>query len=364
MEIAGYDIPDKYVLAGGGILLVGGFLLSKRGGETTKEIAELRPAEGLTWQDIIGTSDEGKLIGPGGPLGESGPPGTPGTPGIPGTPSKKHKKHKDKDGDNDKPNNRNGGRDGGRDDDRNRDRDDGNTLNNRPRMPHTRDDNKHIDDPRLDTPKDRARRNESRNRVDNGRSRRIDDDRRVRTETPIRVNPRTGAIRHPDRDRTRRDRDRDREDNSRANGNADGGTVTLGDIDKGTHLNINVDGGREIERDSGRRDRERRRVAGRAGYGVAGIESDGYGRLDGRDGSAEGFVRTNISPGSTTGSFMPGPQALSGRTDTLVIRKGETLKGLSKRAYGDSHFWPRVVTLNNRVLLPEGEIPAGTKIRI
>lgn len=355
MEIAGYEIPDQYVIGGVGVLVVGGFLLSRRD-KSTEETATIRPAEGLTWQDIIGTSDEGKLIGPGGPSGtpgESGPPGVPGGPGTNPDPEcsansdcangrkcRNGRCVKDRDRD--------------RDRDRNRHRDrNGNRNHNRPDMPSGRDGHRDFTDPRGDTPRDRNRRDQSRNRInDRNRDRPSIRERfERRSNDRVRVNPRTGSIRHPDRDSRRNDRNRD----GRAHADASGGTVKLGNIDKGTQLHINVSGGREIARARGR---------GRGGEGVAGINTDGYGRLDGRDGKADGFVRTNISPGSTTGSFMPGPQALSGRNDSMVIRKGETLKGLARRAYGSDRFWPRVVTLNNDVLLPEGEIPAGTRIRI
>jgi nucleoid-associated protein YgaU len=433
MEIAGYEIPDQYILAGGGILLVGGFLLSRNKGET-KEIAELRPAEGLTWQDVIGRSDEGKLIGPGGPIGETGPPGLPPITPTPTPEPEPEPTPTDEfisdpiDAFSNARNKR--AKDGGRACANNRDcpdgkrcrngrcvgerEENGNTNSNRPHMPREGDGGRDFTDPRLDDPKDRKRRNESGNKVDNGRS----VDRRTRdnsTETPVQHNPRSGSIRHPDKD-SKHDGNggrvktgdiagnidinvsggRETKRGKNADASAKGGRVKTGNIGKGTTGTINATGGTASANASGgnnererrdreekdRRDREERdrvnaenarrnqggggggKGKGRGGYGVAGINTNGYGRLDGRGGDAEGFVRTHISPGSTTGSFMASPQALTGRNDNLVIARGETLKGLAKRAYGSASFWPRIVTLNNRVILPEGEIPAGTKIRI
>src|SRR4051812_5111503 len=85
MEIAGYDIDNKYLLYGG-IGLGAIFLLTRNKSQPTAPVGYLQPAEGLSWDDIIGQSDDGKLVGPGGPVGVPGPAGPPGLQGdTPGT---------------------------------------------------------------------------------------------------------------------------------------------------------------------------------------------------------------------------------------------------------------------------------------
>jgi nucleoid-associated protein YgaU len=79
---------------------------------------------------------------------------------------------------------------------------------------------------------------------------------------------------------------------------------------------------------------------------------------------AAGFIRTNISPGRTTGSFMPVPQPIRRAGSTAILQEGETLRQLSKRAYGYEKWWPRIVALNNTYDFANREIPAGTVLRI
>jgi hypothetical protein len=371
MEIAGYNIPDQYLLGGVGILVVGGFLLTRKP-SSTGEIATLQPAEGLTWQDIIGRSDDGKLIGPGGPIGDSGPPGPltpppdinppPPVTGRTPTPAASTREcRKDRDcGQGKKCKNGRCQGDGKRQN--NRGRQHGNSGNNRPSMGsgNNTSTRNNATDPRINNARDKRQQNESRNRIDNNKSKRIDSTPNNRNNGRVNANPVSGSVKHPDKQRS----NRDRQNNNRAHAKADAGTVKTGNIDKGTKLHISANAGKATASSKGKNN-QKQRGRGRAGYGaVPGLESDGYGRMDGRGGDAEGYIRTNISPGNTTGGFMATPQPITGVNATKTLRKGESLKGLAQRSYGLTSFWPRLVTLNNDVMLPEGEIPAGTRFRV
>lgn len=107
---------------------------------------------------------------------------------------------------------------------------------------------------------------------------------------------------------------------------------------------------------------------------TAAFEGDaGFGREDAPIGSspaqASGFVRTNISPGGTTGgiSTVPTPMRLPG--DTVKVMEGDTLKTLAQRSLGDPSFWPRLHVLQNDYIVKGGSagdmvLKAGTVLPI
>lgn len=393
MEIAGYEIENKYLVAGAAGLGVIALLMRSQSGSDNENVAYLRPAEGLNWGDVIDSSDDAKLIGPGGPAGTPGPPGVPGTPGTPGTPGNG--------------NNGGGNRECRRDREcpdghvcergkckRQRDRDkvtggrgdrdprDGNRDNDRPNLP-GRDDRDN--DVRLDDPRRRRRREEGTNRINrdgNGNQSRPDigdsTDRDIQRDRE-RERARGGRIRTGDlsgnfdlnaRGGTERERGRN------ANANASGGRIRTGDINGPARGSIDVSGGRAEADASGgngnRTGRDAKRAArqlfGRGGEAFSGtsesgVIDEGFGRQDGNNESI-GFVRTNIQPGRITGGFMPMPQPFAAPGERAAIRDGESLKGFAKRTLGNEAHWPRIVRLNNDYNFGDNSILAGTEFRI
>lgn len=262
MEIFGQEIDNRYVaIAGaGGLGLL--FFLTRGDGSDEEQFAYLRPAEGLTWDDVLDGDDSGKVPFP-------GPPGLPGPPGPPGTapPAAPPQDRPGRRGDRCSRNRDCGGRlvclngecvppgvaDRERDRERPererpereprfetpereprdvrdpRDRDprernerdrNGNRDFDRPRMPNRNPD---IDDPRLDNPRDRRRRDEGSNRFSGPDTGRKDFDIIRRGGTEI-----------------------------GRNADADGGIVDIGDIGRGVTGRIDVGGGTAISRDRGR----------------------------------------------------------------------------------------------------------------
>lgn len=431
VQIGAYDIEDKYVAAGAGVLVLGGILLTRRKPQDTVQTAEIRPAEGLSWSDVFPTDKGGSLIGPGGDIGEPGPPGIPGT-----TPPTTISDPPDAFGctaDSDcicaanrtncrcvagacqsdpisepdpinpnprDPKNPNKGKDECRNDNQCRnnekcrhgkcvaERNNGGRNDNQgsftptPNMPDRNNDpkNRNRTDPNLDRPKDRKRRDNARSIFDtrpNQDERHEDREDRSRNNRTVEIDPINGGIKIDRRG------GRERERGKNANSDASGGNVRLGDIDKGTHGDIDVGGGRAIsisddgrrkqQEDKDRKDREDRarqqnnnnrpnnnNKKGKGGYGLA---ENGFGRADGIDNADTGWTRTNISPGSITGGFMPVPAALTGGKKSATIQSGETLKGLARRQTGIMGFWPRIAALNQDIETPNGHIPAGTKLR-
>jgi hypothetical protein len=370
MEIAGYEVDNKMLAIAGAAGLGIIAFISKRSNTDPTQTATLQPAEGLTWNDLISPpKDRGTVgsVGDGGTglTGPAGPPGVPGLPGKRGPRGKPGKSPKDTKPDRNKDNN----------DDNNRHHNDrhrveipehhnrGGDPNNghnidKPRQRHEHERERR--DPRLDTPKQNRRRNEGENRLNDRNHRRETDRERDR-----------GLNRERD---SGRDRERERgrgvlniikrggtsiSRGRHARSRARGGTVTHGDIDRNTSTHIDVSGGTAISNASGGNGNRTRR---RRGAGFQG-EDDGFGRADGKI-QAAGFVRTNISPGQTTGGFMPMPHPIKAPGDTEIINEGESLKQFSKRVYGYSHFWPRIVALNNTYQFQDREIPAGTVLRI
>lgn len=94
----------------------------------------------------------------------------------------------------------------------------------------------------------------------------------------------------------------------------------------------------------------------------------GFGRTDtpvGSGSQASGYVRTNISPGSTSGgvSNIPAPMRLPG--DTVTVRPGDTMKTVAQRVYGDYAFFPRLHRLQNTYELPNGlQLEAGEVLEL
>lgn len=436
MELFGQEIDNRYVAVGGAGLLGLLFYLTKGdGSESDEQFAYLRPAEGLTWDDVLDGNDEGVVPFPG-PPGLPGPPGTsppptdtappptdrPGRRGDrcsrkrdcggrlvcfegecvpPGVAEREERPGRERPGDRpgrerprDEPRFRtpepiNDPRDRNPRDRNERDRN-GNRDPNRPNMPNRNPD---VDDPRLDSPRDRSRR-------DAGGGTFVNPD---RGQKDFIIDRRGGIARG-------------------RNAEADGGIVDIGDIDRGVTGRIDVGGGTAISRDRGGRgqgsarsnanagsvrlgnvnsrnsdtrtvieagggraqadasggnrqgnqavgNRVRKALGGRRGgdatYGEATLFSnEGIGRNDGFGGKAAGFVRTNPTPGSTVGGFMPVSQPITQPGETAIIRPGESLRGLAQRKYGDPSRVPRIVALNQSLLMGRTEIPAGTKFRI
>jgi hypothetical protein len=388
MEIAGYDVDTKYVIAGAaglGIL----FLVSRgKGKADDNTFATLRPAEGLTWKDVIGESDPGKLIGPGGESGGAGLEGPPGPPGLPGVGFIGTSPVSGGGGGRNR--NRGGGRDknrgGGRHDDRQhtgRSNDGGGSgrrnknaadepldtpnsrhANGRPRMPSVKDKSRR--DPRLDDPRSAKRRNDGDNRVNRNRSHENAGGDRDTSGNDIRGNENIDVSGGHAKSRGKN-----------ANASAKGGSVSRGNIDKNAHVDINARGGTAHADASGgdgnshdkkkaKQLRNRLTGGGRGGAAVdwSGIEDAGFGRQDGQGTDVTDDVSSQPFRGHTTGSFMPFPQPLSAIGERAAIQKGETLRGFSQRTLGSEHFWPRIVKLNNSYAWGDNEIPAGTVFRI
>lgn len=400
MEIAGYEIDNKYLIAGaGGIGLLLLLNRGQSGGEPSAVAATLQPADGLSWGDIIGERDSGALKGGSGDTGSSGPPGAPGPVGPAGPAGSSGSgdsggSSDDSDGgsggatrcrrprdcahgeecrngkcrpvrddsggsggnrpdrdrpdrdrpDRDRPGSGNGGKD------RNR--------NDRPKMP---DRNRRDRDPRGDGPKDRQRRN--------------DGDNRVNRNDPPEVNQ-PGSDRNRNRDRDQKEKNRgdqggrfrinarggrERDKGKNANANADGGRANVGNVNGNANGKVDVSGGKANANASGGNNNNKGK---RKGGEAESVFSPDTGRLDGRGGTASGDVRQNISPGGRIGGFLPMQQPIATVGETAKIQPGETLKGLSRRVYGAEKFWPKIVRLNNDYDFQRGYIPAGTTFRI
>jgi hypothetical protein len=219
----------------------------------------------------------------------------------------------------------------------------------RPRMPNR----VHAEnDPRVNTPRDTRRVQAGNNRID-------------RRDNTGRVDARGGTIRRGDISGSVHINVSGGREIQRGRGNvhadASGGNVRTGNIDRNANVRIQAHGGTAVAIARGGSHQISRHIG--AGYGDVGTENEGFGRVDGNN-QAAGFIRTNISPGRTTGSFMPVPQPITRAGSTAILQEGETLRQLSKRAYGYEKWWPRIVALNNTYDFANREIPAGTVLRI
>lgn len=381
MEIAGREIDNKYVIAG--VAAVGILALLNRKTDTGdgQQSVTLVPGDGVSWADVLGERDSGRLIGASGDTGSPGPPGAPGVPGPAGPPGPAG--NNGSNGSNGSGNGNGGGQNRCR-----RDRDcpegqecrngrckpatgqnDGNqgqsgnghggNRHNRPDEPNTRPgdgnggkDRNRNDRPimkrRNDNPSNPDRKNDGDNTVTQTDNTHKDKEKnRGNVGGRFRINARGG---------------REREKGDNANANADGGRVNLGNVDAGSKGKVDVSGGKataDASGGNGNRTGKRKRQGGDSP-----LFADGTGRLDGKGGTASGFVRTNISPGGMVGGFMPNPQPIATIGETAQIQAGETLRGFAHRTLGDGRFWSRIVRLNNDYDFGRGVIPAGTTFRI
>lgn len=390
MEIAGYEVEPKALALGGAAIAGLVVMLAKgRNSGAEEQTATLRPADGLTWADVIANpKDRGVIAGPGEP-GAPGPPGAPGLPGTPGTPGTGSSGDPVVDQDTDRrrrrrPGRGNGGRDdrgdrgdgkgrgdrrddrlGGRGnnrDDRNRpdprdrpDRDRGDGLRGNRGKPTqgNRQDPVRVDDPRLDDPKRAERRRKGREG--------LRDDKRGDGRGDFDIDVSGG---------------RERDKGKRANANADGGRAHVGNVGPNTSGRIDASGGRAKADASGgngnRTGQDAKRAAkkrlGRGGAAFAGddpLYENGHGRRDGRAGAASLEVNTHPNLGGSIGGFFGRPNPLRGPSDVIVVKEGDTLSGIARRAYGSTGKVERLYRLNEGVLLGGNRIlRAGTVLKV
>jgi hypothetical protein len=383
MEIAGFEVNPKMLAIGGaaGLGLIAMTMKGRgQGDDGGEKSVTLSPGNGLNWSDVIaGPDDRGALIGGPGPAGDPGPPGAPGLPGTPGTPGTGTNPPPvvDQDGGGRRPNrnrrrrdrnDRGGGRNNrdprddvsqrdpagnnGRDRrDRDRDRDD---LRGRDKPTQgNRQDPIEIDDPRLDDPKRARRRAEGRGG--------LREDRRGDQSGDFDIDVSGG---------------RERSRGKRASSNADGGKVRVGDIGKNTNGQVNASGGRAKADASGgngnRTGQAAKKAAkkvlrGRGGEAFAGDDpnyENGHGRRDGRGGAADLEVNTNPSRGGSIGGFFGNPNPLRGPGDVIVVKEGDTLSGLARSVYGTGGAVERLYTLNRDLLMGNGVLRAGTRLKV
>ena len=395
MEIAGVEVNPKMLAIGGaaglGLLAL---TMKGRGSSDEGQTVTLSPGNGLNWSDVVADpNDRGRLIGPGGPIGDPGPPGAPGLPGEPGAPApgttpppvvdqdggrdpnKRRPNRRDRRDrrDNDRKDRRDDDRGGGRNNrdpredvsrrdpagnngrdrrDRERDRDE---LRGRdkPTQPN-RQDPVRVDDPRLDDPKRARRREEGRGGL---REDRRGDQNGGRFEIDV-----SGG--------------REKAKGKRANANADGGKGRGGDIGKNPSGRVDAGGGRAKADASGGNGNRTGQAAKQAakkvlkrkgGEAFAGDDPDyenGHGRRDGRGGAADLEVNTNPSRGGSIGGFFGNPNPLRGPGDVVVVKEGDTLSGLARRVYGSGGAVERLYTLNRDILVGDGVLRAGTRLRV
>lgn len=417
MEIAGYEIDNKYLAAGAaglGIL----FFINRNQNAPAPTVATLQPADGLSWADVVGQPSSGLIGG----TGESGPPGPPGPAGPPGESGGGDgggnggktcaangaacTKNRDCCGQHvcvddvcTKPEKGNGNGGGGGGGGRNNGPGGGHVGGGLPEC-RTNDDcrknekcrhNRCID---RDTGKGRNDRNPTNprdhNRLggnDNNRPsmpNRNDNSRRF-VDPPSQRSPREQNNRDNGDNRVFRDREngnrvtiinrggRDRERGRDANANASGGSVRRGDINGPGRTRIDVSGGRATANSrggsgnvsGGAAKKIARKIFGRGGE-VASNDFDynGYGRMDGRGGQSSDYVNLDPQPGGTVAAISPLPAPMYPAGATTTIQPGESLRGVAKRVYGYDHFIPRLYTLNQDILMGRSTLQAGTVLKI